>query len=66
MSVKRVNIDLNKGLWKEVGVMAAKLGINKRELVEEALHQYIRKQNKRLPEEPPPGQLDIDDYRESL
>lgn len=46
--------------------MAAKLGINKRELVEEALHQYIRKQNKRLPEEPAAGQLDIDDYRESL
>ena len=33
-------MDIQKWLWKQVGVTAAKEGITKRELVEKALFQY--------------------------
>ena len=45
---QRVNIDIQKILWKETSVMAAQLGINKRDFVEAALQEKIKKEQKEL------------------
>lgn len=42
---QRVNMDLNRDLWKQAGIKAIEEGITKRELVEIALNDYI-KENK--------------------
>ncbi len=38
---KRINIDISEQLWRRVGIRAAELGIAKRNLVEEALENYL-------------------------
>lgn len=38
---QRVNMDLDKEIWKRVGIKAIELGITKKELVEKALKNYI-------------------------
>ena len=38
---KRINIDISEQLWRRVGIRAAELGITKRDLVEEALENYL-------------------------
>ena len=45
MEKQRVNMDLDKDLWKLVGVKAIELGIQKKEIVEKALENYL-KENK--------------------
>lgn len=42
--MQRVNMDLDKNLWKEVGIRAATEGITKKELVEKALTEYLKKE----------------------
>ena len=42
MERQRINMDLDKRLWEQVGIMAIKQDINKRELVEKALKEYIK------------------------
>jgi len=39
--VQRVNIDLDKELWRQVGIKAAEESITKRELTEKALKNYL-------------------------
>jgi len=39
---QRINMDLNKELWKRVGIKAIEEGIQKRELVEKALEKYLK------------------------
>ncbi len=45
---QRVNIDIQKSLWRETSVMAARLGINKRDFVEAALWEKIDEEKKKL------------------
>lgn len=42
---QRVNIDVNRELWKQVGIKSAETGMEKREILEEALKKYIEKIN---------------------
>lgn len=46
MTNQRVNMDLDKQLWKEVGIKAATEEITKKELVELALNEYLNKNKK--------------------
>jgi len=45
---QRINIDIQKILWRDTSVMAARLGINKRDFVEAALQEKIKKEQKKL------------------
>lgn len=44
MKTQRVNMDLDKGLWKQVGIRAIEEGINKKDLVEKALVNYLKEE----------------------
>lgn len=41
MEKQRVNMDLDKELWKRVSIKAIEEGIQKKELVEKALKKYL-------------------------
>lgn len=43
MSKKRINIDIDEELWKLVSIKAIEEGIQKRQLVEIALIEYVNK-----------------------
>ena len=43
---QRVNMDINKNLWKQVGIRAIKEGITKKELVEKAFEKYLKEEKK--------------------
>lgn len=45
MEKKRVNIDIDRDLWKKVGILAARKDMPKREVVEEALKLYIKEKH---------------------
>lgn len=45
---QRINVDIQKLLWRETSVIAARLGINKRDFVEAALQEKIEKEKKKL------------------
>lgn len=45
---QRVNIDIQKSLWRETSVMAARLGVNKRDFVEAALWKKIGEEKKKI------------------
>jgi len=47
MEKQRVNIDIDKELWKLVSIKAIEEGIQKRQLVETALDEYVKKNKKR-------------------
>lgn len=47
MEKQRINIDIDKSLWREVSVMAAKLGIEKRVFVEAALREKVEKESEK-------------------
>jgi hypothetical protein len=40
---QRVNIDIDRFLWQQVGIRAAVEGVHKREIVEQALLEYLSK-----------------------
>lgn len=40
MELQRVNMDIQKWIWEQVGITAIKEGMTKRELVEKALIEY--------------------------
>ncbi len=42
-------MDIDENLWKEVGVTAIKLEIQKRELVEMALREFLDKNKRKVP-----------------
>ena len=42
MTTQRINMDIDKQLWKQVGIRAIQEGINKKDLVEKALTNYLR------------------------
>jgi len=44
--VQRVNMDINKELWKQVGIRCIKLDMQKKEFVEQALKNYLEKTRK--------------------
>ncbi len=44
---QRINMDLDEGLWKQVGIRAIELGIKKRELVERALKEFLGEQGQK-------------------
>ena len=46
MEKQRINIDINKTLWKKVGIKAIEEGIQKRQLVEKAIKKYIEEKEK--------------------
>jgi metal-responsive CopG/Arc/MetJ family transcriptional regulator len=46
MTTQRVNMDLDKDLWKQVGIRAIEEGINKKDLVEKALTNYLKEEEK--------------------
>ncbi|WP_172369552.1 hypothetical protein [Sporosarcina jiandibaonis] len=50
MSKQRVNMDLDKELWKQVGITAIELGIQKREVVEKSLKEFIEKNDNKKEE----------------
>ena len=39
---QRINMDIDKELWKQIGIRAIEEGINKKDLVEKALTNYLR------------------------
>lgn len=43
MADRRINMDIDKNLWKEVGIKAIKEGITKKDLVTKALEEYLKK-----------------------
>lgn len=43
---QRVNMDLDKELWKKVGIQAAIEGITKKEVVEKSLENYLKENKK--------------------
>lgn len=45
---QRINIDIQKSLWRETSIIAARLSINKRDFVEAALQEKIKKEQKEL------------------
>jgi len=45
MGKQRVNMDLDKDLWKRIGIKGIQLGIQKKEIVETSLKNYL-KENK--------------------
>jgi len=47
MEKQRVNIDIDKELWKLVSIKAIEEGIQKRQLVETALDEYVNKKQKK-------------------
>lgn len=47
MSRQAIHIQLDRELWKQVGIESAKKDITRRDLVTEALKQYIESQEKR-------------------
>lgn len=47
---QRINIDIQRDLWREVSIMAARMDINKRDFVEAALQEKIKKEQKKLGE----------------
>lgn len=46
MTYQRVNIDVNKNLWKQVGIEAIKNDVTRREIVEVALKEYLNRRSK--------------------
>ena len=42
MEKQRVNMDIDKKLWKQVGIKAAELEMQKKEIVEEALKIFLK------------------------
>lgn len=48
---QRINIDIRKTLWREMSIMVARLGIEKRAFVEAALQEKIEREQKRLDDE---------------
>ena len=50
MAKQRLNIDIEASLWKEVGIRAIQEGINKKDLVEKALVNYLANQDRKLKE----------------
>lgn len=43
MDKQRVNMDIDKNLWKKVGIKSIELGLQKKELVEKALEEFVEK-----------------------
>lgn len=43
---QRINMDLDKELWKKVGIKALELDMQKRELVEKALENFLKENSK--------------------
>lgn len=46
MDKQRVNMDINKELWKKVGIRAIELNLQKKEIVELALEKFLQEGNK--------------------
>lgn len=46
MEKQRVNMDIDKSLWKEVGKLSIELEMQKKEIVELALKEFIEKHKK--------------------
>lgn len=46
MEKQRVNMDINKELWKKVGIRAIELNLQKKEIVELALEKFLQEGNK--------------------
>lgn len=46
MDKQRVNMDINKELWKKVGIRAIELNLQKKEIVELALKKFLQEVNK--------------------
>lgn len=46
MEKQRVNMDINKELWKKVGIRAIELNLQKKEIVELALKKFLQEGNK--------------------
>ena len=42
MKEQRINMDINRELWKRVGIQAIKEGLTKKDLVEKALEKYLK------------------------
>lgn len=42
MKKQRVNMDLSKELWRDVGIKAAELEKQKKEIVEMALEKFLK------------------------
>ena len=57
MATQRVNIDLDKELWRRASIRAAELGITKRELVESSSVRFVQVADLRelMPKEKPTG-----------
>lgn len=45
MTLQRISIDIDKDLWKQIGFKALEESKKKREIVEIALQEYLKKQN---------------------
>lgn len=46
MDKQRVNMDINKELWKKVGIRAIELNLQKKEIVELALKKFLQEGEK--------------------
>lgn len=44
--IQRVNMDLNKELWKRVGIRCIELDIQKKQFVEKALEKLLKETEK--------------------
>ena len=45
--LQSINLDIDRDLWREVGIIAAEKSLFKRQVVEAALIEYMRKESKR-------------------
>ena len=50
---QRINIDMDKALWREVGVLCAKQGVSKKAFTHEALRAYVERVSRELADEDP-------------
>lgn len=41
MEKQRVNMDIDKELWRQVGIKSAELDIQKKDIVEKALKKFL-------------------------
>lgn len=45
--IQRINVDVNKSLWREVGIRCAEQGITKRAFMEKALEEKLERDSKK-------------------
>jgi len=43
MEEQRINIDVKKHVWRDIGIIAAERQVPKKQVIDEALQEFIKK-----------------------